>query len=153
VGVGLASVNWGVTQGVASSAAAPGWMGLLYSNSIRSGNVTVGSGALSYVAGDTIGIAYDCAANRIWWNKNNGTWYGQGPTAGDPVGGTQGFVFNSSTWPMTIAAMTGTGTAATFTVRDTAGALKYTLPTGYSAWSPATFPVVSTQGARVMVLA
>jgi hypothetical protein len=153
VAVGIASANWGVKQGVVAAATATGYLGFLYPNGIRSGNASIT--ALTYVSGDTIGIAYDAVNSLIWWNKNNGTWWAQTGSSGDPVAGTNGFGFNPSGWPAALGAMSGgTGVAAAFTLRDTAGALRYAPPSGYSAWSSGTFPVVvAGSQARVMVLA
>jgi hypothetical protein len=152
VAVGLASVNWGVAQGDLSGGGSPAYLGMLYQGGGRSGAVTIGGGSMSFVSGDTIGIAYDCVNHLIWWNKNNGSWYGLGATAGSPSAGTSGYSFNATTWPMTVAAATGTATAATFTLHDTAASLTYAPPAGYAAWSPYVAPVLSSQ-ARVMVLA
>jgi hypothetical protein len=45
-------------------------------------------------------------------------------------------------------------TAMVLTLRDTAGALLYTPPSGFSAWSSGTGPVVGGgQSSRVMVVA
>ena len=135
VGVGLASVNLGVTQGMPASATNPGYAGLLYSNGQRSGAATLA--VMTYVSGDTIGIAYDCVNKLLWWNKNNGAWWGIAAAAGDPVAGTNGFSFNPSTWPMAIVGVTQTGTPAIFTLRDTVDRLRYAPPSGYSPWSAA----------------
>jgi hypothetical protein len=153
VGVGMASVNWGVAQGDLSSAATPTYLGLLYQGGFRSGGggVTIGAGAMSYISGDTIGVAYDAVNHLIWWNKNNGSWYGLGATAGSPAAATNGYSFNATVWPMTLVATTATATAAAFTLHDTAANLTYAPPAGYTAWSSFVAPSVTSQ-ARAMVL-
>jgi len=149
--VGVASVNWGVKQGLVPAVTATGYLGFLHPTGIRSGNATIT--ALTYGSGDVIGLAYDAVNSLIWWNKNNGTWWAQTGASGDPVAGTQGFGFNPSAWPAALGVMTGsTGTAAAVTLRDTAGSFHYAPPSGYSAWSSGIGPV-STQQARVMVMA
>jgi hypothetical protein len=131
-GVGLAVPTWGVTQGTGNLA----YFALLLTTGVLTTGTSLG---LSYGAGDTVGIAYDAVHNLVWWNKNNGAWFGASATAGDPVGGTGGLA-TETTWPETIAAAIATATLATFTLRDTIDALRYTVPTGYSPWSSYILP-------------
>jgi hypothetical protein len=149
VGVGFAGASWGTNQG---DPFARGAVTFLQPGGAILSGANLG---LSYVSGDVIGIAYDGINNFLWWNKNNGGWFGASSTAGNPSTPTGGLATGTTSWPETIAVATGAlGTAATFTLRDTAGALQYAPPSGYSAWSSAAGPVVGGgQTARVMVLA
>lgn len=148
VAVGIASANAQITDTTMNAAA---YRALLNAVGNRSGSVALG---LTYASGDTIGVAYDGINNLVWWNKNNVAWFGASSTAGNPVTATGGFAIPSATWPVTPIAGTVAGSAATFTLRDTAGNLRYGPPSGYAAWSPAIFPVmVASSQARVMVLA
>lgn len=107
---------------------------------------------IGFVSGNVVGIAYDAGASRIWFNKNHGSWGGNG--AGDPVAGTNGISITPGTWPMMLfTAQTGTGPGATtFTLRDYAAAQQYAAPSGYSAWS-AYSPASASGQARVVVMA
>jgi hypothetical protein len=136
-GVGISTANWGVTQGTGSAA----YVNWLQPNGIlqRFGSSSLLN--LSYVAGDVIGIAYDASNNLIWFNKNNGSWFGASSTAGNPVTGTGGGAVVSVGWPITIGASSNSAVASVFTLRDTAGAFQYTPPSGFSAWSSAVGPV------------
>jgi hypothetical protein len=117
--------------------------------------VTVGvvgsTTTLTYVSGDVIGISYDAGAGLCWFNKNGGSWVGNGG-AGDPVAGTNGLSIVPGGWPIMIVAV-NTSAAATFTLRDTASAQVFSRPSGYSAWSAAAGPAPPASVARVMVLA
>jgi len=107
---------------------------------------------LSYVSGDVIGIAYDATANLVWFAKNGGSFFGAGSTAGNPAAGTGGAAFQATQWPVTVAASTGSSaTAAVLTLRDTAGALQYTPPAGFSPWSAATYPIVARRRGVMVV--
>jgi hypothetical protein len=150
VGIGIATANWGVTLGTTQRSYS---YFLLASGSLQgpAGATALG---LSYVSGDVIGIAYDAGSNLVWFNKNNGSWFGASSTAGNPAAGTGGAAVQSTQWPVTVACSTGTtATAAAWTLRDTAGALQYTPPSGFSAWSAATYPAPATAlRRRVMVV-
>lgn len=148
--VGILSANCGITQGVPPNMI---YQSMLNGAGIRySGSVNLG---LTFGAGDTVGVAYDGINNAMWWNKNNGSWFGNSSTAGNPVTATGGVAMVAVGWPFTINAsnVAGTGAAATFLLRETAGALRYTPPSGFSPWSPATYPAVVSTQARAMVLA
>lgn len=144
--VGINSANVPMSNMSVNPGAYPS---VLASNGTRTPSVSIG---LSFVSGDTIGIAYDAAANLMWWNKNNGSWFGNSSTAGNPATGVGGFAVTGTQWPLTISAGTVTGAAATFMLRDTLGNLRYTLPAGFSPWSPEAFGGIAAQ-ARAMVLA
>jgi hypothetical protein len=145
VGIGLAGVAWGTGQGTATVWA---YVYLLAPGGARTDGANIG---LTYVTGDTIGVAYDAGSNQMWWNKNNGIWNASGVT-GNPATGSNGYVIQAQ-WPMALSVATGTtGTAAVFTLRETSAALLYAPPSGYSAWSPAG-AVSSAAQARAMVLA
>jgi hypothetical protein len=92
----------------------------------------------SFVSGDTIGIAYDAVAGFMWFNKNGGAWFGNAAGA-DPTAGASGHGFGMvAGWPILVAAASSSATI--FTLRDTAAAQHYTMPTGYVAWSSAAGP-------------
>ncbi len=143
VAVGLTSANSPVDD-VGLNAA--GHRMILASTGVRTGNISTG---LSYVSGDTIGIAYDAVTPNIWLKKNNGAW------SGDPVAGTGGIAATTTLWPLSPLAGASTGTAVSFRLRDTADALLYAPPSGYVAWSEYVAPpvVLSSDMARVMVMA
>jgi len=131
-GIGVGSANVGITQGPTAGLA---YAVYLLSSGTTSNGVALG---LSYVSGDIIGIAYDAVNNLLWWNKNNGSWFGASSTAGNPAAGTGGSALTATAWPMTLVASTGAAAATVFTLRDRAGALQYTPPSGFSSWSAAT---------------
>jgi len=149
VGIGLATADWGVTQGTTQLA----YVYFLLPTGSWQGPAAGTSIGLTYASGDVIGLSYDAGANLMWWNKNNGSWFGASTTAGNPVAATGGAAVQSTQWPVTIACSTGaaTGATAVLTLRDTAGALQYTPPSGFSAWSAATYPVL-TRRRQVMVV-
>jgi hypothetical protein len=144
-GIGIATANVGLTQGPAAGLS---YAAYLLSSGITANGVTLG---LGYVAGDVIGIAYDAVNNRLWWNKNNGSWFGASSTAGNPAAGTGGATLAATQWPVSVTAATGSAAATVFTLRDTAGALQYTPPSGFSAWSAATYSPVVARRRQVMV--
>ena len=148
VGVGVAPAIWGTTQGTGTARA---YVGFLLASGVGAGT-NIG---LTFVSGDVIGIASDTVNNFLWWNKNNGSWFGASSIAGNPVTPSGGLATSTTLWPATIAISTGTtGTAAAFTLRDTAGAFQYAMPSGYSPWSSATYSPPSVGNAvRAMVLA
>jgi hypothetical protein len=152
VGVGLASANWGVVQTSFNALQYVNWLVPTGTLQLFSGNNTTG---LTYASGDVLGIAYDAVNSRLWFNKHNGSWFGASTTAGNPATNTGGAVVQSVNWPVTIAATNGTnssGTAAIFTLRDTAGALQYAPPSGFAVWSPATYPVLAAARRQVMIV-
>jgi len=154
VGIGLASANWSVLLGsitlswcyfLRPTGTWFGWNGAGTSTAI----------GLTYAAGDVLGIAYDAGSNLLWWNKNNGSWFGASTTAGNPVTGTGGAAVQTTQWPMTVVGTTGstTGATAVLTLRDTAGALQYAPPSGFSPWSAATYsPGGTVLRRRVMMV-
>jgi hypothetical protein len=147
VAIGLNVAAWGTPQGATNRA----YTYMLLPTGNRLDATSIG---LTYVSGDVIGIAYDAINNFVWWNKNNGSWFGASSTPGNPATPSGGLAVQSTSWPMALSVATGaTGIAAAFTLRDTAGALQYTPPSGFSAWSSATFPAVASAQARAMVLA
>ena len=99
-----------------------------------SGGSSINTGLVGFVSGDVIGVAYDASAGKVWFNRNNGAWGGNG--LGDPVAGTNGLVLGAGAWPVMVEVF-GNTTAATFTLRDRNAALQYAKPSGYSAWSAA----------------
>lgn len=146
--IGIATANWGVTQGTANASYCYGLSP--NGNLQRPGAVT--NVSVTYVSGDVIGIAYDAGANLLWFNKNGGSWFGASSTAGNPATGTGGLAVQATQWPVTVIGSTGAAaTAPVLTLRDTAGALQYTPPSGFSAWSPATYPATARRR-RVMVV-
>lgn len=155
VGIGLTTANW-PTDGAGGTLG--GTVGQAYVYFLLPTGTLQGPGGttalgLTYVSGDVIGIAYDAGANLAWWNKNNGSWFGASSTAGNPATATGGGAVQSTQWPVTVSCSTGaaTGAFAVITLRDTAGALQYSPPSGFSAWSSATYPVL-TRRRRVMVV-
>jgi hypothetical protein len=128
IGVGICSANWTPSQGALQNYYYTYLM-------LPTGNVNANSGLLTYAAGDVIGVAWDANNNSLWWNKNNGAWFGAS-SGGNPAGNASGLnTVASAGWPMGIAVATGaTGTAATFTLRDTLGALQYAPPAGFVPW-------------------
>ena len=118
--------------------------GSIYNDS--SGNS--GSASYAYVAGDTIGVAWDADNKRLWFAKN-GTWLG----SGDPAGNSNSNVnyTNTETQGPFIAYDNGTGaqvthlnfgqnpsfsgqiTAGTYTDSNGKGLFKYQPPTGFLA--------------------
>jgi len=148
-GIGISSPSWGIGQGTAQAVYI---YFLLPSGSLQGPAGTTALG-LTYASGDVIGIAYDAAANLLWFNKNNGSWFGASSTAGNPATGTGGAAVQSTQWPLTVTGSTGvSGGTAVLTLRDTAGAFQYTPPSGFSAWSAATYPVAAARRRRVMVV-
>jgi len=144
VGVGIASGNWGVTQGTAGALSYVQW--LLPTGSLQSSSGTTALG-LTYVSGDTIGIAYDGFNNLLWFNKNNGSWFGASSTAGNPVTGTGGAVVSNTTWPVAVTVATGaTGVAATFNLHDLSTNQTYTPPSGFTAWGTPVPTQLNVQG-------
>jgi len=156
VGIGITTANWPTGD------AGAGWAGttahsyvsfLLPTGTLQGAAGTTALG-LTYVSGDVIGVAYDATANLVWFNKNGGSFFGASSTAGNPAAGTGGAAFQGTQWPVTVAGSTGaTATAAVLTLRDTAGALQYTPPSGFTVWSPATYPApAAALRRRVMVV-
>jgi hypothetical protein len=150
VGIGIATANYGLTLGTAQRSYAY----LLLQTGTLQGPAGTTALGLSYVSGDVIGIAYDAVSNLVWFNKNNGSWFGASSTAGNPATATGGAAVQSTQWPVTVAGSTGTtAIAAILTLRDTAGALQYTPPSGFSSWSAATYsPSATALRRRVMVV-
>ena len=155
VGIGITTANWppGGGSSMGGTVAQAYVYFLLPTGSLQGPSATTALG-LTYVSGDVIGIAYDAGANLVWFNKNNGSWFGASSTAGNPVAGTGGAAVQTTQWPVTVSCSTGAAvTAAAWTLRDTAGALQYTPPSGFSSWSAATYsPGLSTLRRRVMVV-
>lgn len=148
VGVGIATANWGTTEGTA--AVAYGYF-LLPTGALQASSGTTALG-LTYVSGDVIGIAFDAAANLLWFSKNGGSFFGASSTAGNPAAGTGGAAVLSRQWPLTLIGSTGsTATAPTLTLRDTAGAMQYTPPAGFSAWSTGIRPAPTILGGQTVV--
>jgi hypothetical protein len=107
-----------------------------------------GNSAYAYVAGDTIGVAWDADNKRLWFAKN-GTWLG----SGDPAGNSNPNVnyTNTETQGPFIAYDNGTGaqvthlnfgqnpsfsgqtTAGTYTDGNGKGLFKYQPPSGFLA--------------------
>jgi hypothetical protein len=50
---------------------------------------------LTFTTGDTIDLAWDETAKRMWFRKNNGSWYGASTTAGNPASGTGGYDYSA----------------------------------------------------------
>ena len=115
------------------------------------GVVAVGFAGLTYTNGDVIGVAYDAANALVWFNKNNGAWQGNSGV-GSPSAGTNGISVAPGNWPMMLFASYA-NLAGSFALRDYAAAQSAAAPSGFTAWSSYVAPVVSTQGARAMVLA
>lgn len=90
-------------------------------------DVRVNASAGAYVAGDTIQVAYDLDAMKIWFGKN-GTW-----VSGDPATDTGGYdlsVLDSITFAPAVTSYFNTVLGVcNFLEAD----LQYTLPTGFSA--------------------
>jgi hypothetical protein len=146
VGIGIHLGAWGTNQGI----------NLRYGIGALSalGNVVGGASlGLPYAAGDVIGISYDAINNFLWWNKNNGSWFGASTTAGNPTVPSGGLATGTVLWPTTLMVGTSSSASPTFTLRDTTGALQYAPPAGFSAWSSAAGPGVIGTQARAMVLA
>jgi hypothetical protein len=141
VAVGLAAASWGVTQAIGQRAYVA-W--LPQSGTLQGSSSTTALG-LTYVSGDVVGIAYDAVNNLVWFNKNNGSFFGASSSAGNPAAGTGGAAVQATPWPVAVSAGTSNtaGSAVVFTLRDTAGALQYTPPSGFSAWSAATYPALA----------
>jgi hypothetical protein len=148
--IGIATANWGVTQVSSNDFYC---YCLLPTGTLQRPGATTALG-LTYASGDVLGIAYDAGANLLWLNKNNGSWFGASSTAGNPATATGGAAVQSTQWPVTIIGSNGnTATATVLTLRDTAGALQYAPPSGFSSWSAAIYsPVLSTLRRRVMVV-
>jgi len=152
VGIGLATANWSVRLGTGTILS---YIYFLLPTGSWQGPVTTTAIGLTYAAGDVLGIAYDAVSNLLWWNKNNGSWFGASTTAGNPVTGTGGAAVQTTQWPMTVVGTTGstTGATAALTLRDTAGALQYAPPSGFSPWSAATYsPGGTVLRRRVMMV-
>jgi hypothetical protein len=136
--VGIGSANWATTQATDTSLSYLNWLrpdGVLR---LFGSNNTTG---LTYATGDVIGIAYDAVNHRLWFNKNNGSWFGADTTPGSPVSNTGGAIVQSAAWPITLSMTNGMSLTATiFTLRDRAGAQQYAPPSGFSAWSAAAGP-------------
>lgn len=130
VAVGLNAVDWGTTQGTGTNRA---YTYMLLQTGTRLDGTNLG---LSFASGDTIGIAYDALNGFVWFNKNNGSWFGASSTAGNPVTPAGGQAVPLTRWPLALAVATGaTGTAASFTLKENAGTFLYTPPAGYAAWT------------------
>jgi len=126
--VGLASVAWGVTEGGQNIP----YVAFLYPN----GTATIGTPSMNYSVGDTVGIAYDAVNNFMWWNKNNGSWFGATSTAGNPSTPTGGLAVQNAAWPNAVSVQTvALGDTPALTLHDTADLLHYAPPAGFSAWS------------------
>jgi hypothetical protein len=139
--IGIAAVAWNPNQATPTSS---------YLFALQASGFVIGSGnpniALTWAAGDVIGIALNCSNRYLWWNKNNGPWYGSGSTAGNPITGLNPLALSSSmSWPMAISVLSQTaGTSAAFTLHDTAASLQYAPPSGYSAWAPPPLAAIAT---------
>ena len=140
VGIGVVSANWTPFRGALQSYS---YTYFLLPTGVVNGNTN----GVTYAAGDVIGIAYDGYSNLLWWNKNNGSWFGNSTTPGNLVTGAGGYSVVAG-WPIGVAVATGaTGTAASFTLRDTAGAFQYTPPVGFVPWVNYFNPLEMTIGA------
>jgi hypothetical protein len=134
VGVGLASANWGINQG-------PGilyydWV-LVPFGDIAAGGLGQVHVSLPYVTGDVIGIAYDAVSNFIWFNKNNGSWFGASSSPGNPSSGTGGLSMAATQWPLSVIVGNGfNATAAIFTLRDIIDSQQFAAPAGFFPWTP-----------------
>ena len=118
--------------------------GSIYNDS----GTSVGNSGLNYVAGDTIGVAWDADNKRLWFAENN-TWV----LSGNPAGGSNPTITytNTETQGPFIAYDNGTGaqvthlnfgqnptfsgntTAGTFTDSNGKGLFKYQPPSGFLA--------------------
>jgi hypothetical protein len=153
VGVGLATANYNLNNSVNAGTTAQAYISLLLQTGTLQNTASTTALGLGYVSGDVIGIAYDATANLVWFSKNGGSFFGASSTAGNPTAGTGGAAFEATQWPVTVATSTGAAsTVAAFTLRDTAGALQYTPPSGFAAWSAATYPPAAGLRRRVMVV-
>lgn len=125
--------NVGQTNGAAF---VKGYSGNSFSNIYRNGGAT----ATNYpnpAAGQTIRVAVDRTANRVWWAVNNNTWSGSAvwmgdtSTNNDPNTGLGGLDITSVTGTIYPAYSSAwTGDVATLNPGPT---LTYAVPSGFSA--------------------
>lgn len=137
---GLANSSMGLTS-MGPGVDANGWSyyqqtGQKYhSNSLS----TYGS---SYTNGDVIGMAYDPAAGKVWFAKNN-TWQ----ASGDPAAGSNpAFTGLSSDLYAAVGLYRSTAPAHVITGRFVSADFSYSPPSGFSEWDEA-----SSGGASVTI--
>ena len=117
-----------------SSDGSYGYFGL--NGTIYANGATLSPSYSTFTTGDTIGVAWDADAGKIWFAKN-GTWQG----SGDPAAGTNALVTGIPndvyTAGVSVQSSGGTpGGTANFGQRDFA----YTPPTGFNALNTANLP-------------
>lgn len=125
------------------------WMGSSGTVTLTGG--TTNTSGIGFASGDVVGVAYDAGAGLLWFNRNNGSWGGNG--AGNPVTGTGGVSVAPGGWPMMLfTGQTGAGAGApTYTLRDYAAAQQYAAPSGFTAWSSYSSVAPPTQAYAVVM--
>lgn len=88
----------------------------------------------TFTTGDTVCMAVDLTAKKVWWKINAGGWNGG---FGDPVAGTGGNDISAYTGTPHYIIVSG-GLNFVSTVNFGATAFTYTPPSGYSSWNGVT---------------
>ncbi len=103
--------------------------GIFYNGSFN----TPGVGTVAN--GDVLCCALDLTNSRIWWRKNNGSWFGGSTSPGDPASNLLGLNI-SSLFPTNtaFAAFTANSASCSGTVNFGDSAFAQTPPTGFVAW-------------------
>jgi len=95
--VGLSVVAWNPTQ---TNYYQRIYLYMLAQNGYHLDNIATG---LTFQSGDVMGIAYDAINNFVWWNRNNGLWYGVNTFSGSPTIPSQGLTVQATQWPMALS--------------------------------------------------
>jgi hypothetical protein len=129
--VGLQWVSGSFNNGVGVTPwPIPGWNGWQNPGIQVDGEVygcTTGASLGALTVGDTIFIAYDYTANKIWFRKNSGFW--NNSSTADPATGAGGLTPNDSMSSALPVAQTENAATGVVTINTS-----WTLPSGFSPW-------------------
>ena len=151
--IGIADFSKTNTTNVAPGDAGKNGYIYLTNGSIYNNGSQLSSGLSTVTTNDVVGIAYDSATNKLWFNKNGGTWFG----GGDPAAGTTPTVTTSSSFTYCPVLGAGGGSdAVNVAVNFGQRPFAYTPPTGFVALNTFNLPTptigatASTQAGKYM---
>lgn len=104
-------------------------IGYAWDNRVLEANNTRAFPPGAFSTGDIISVAYDAANRRVHFRKNGGSW----ANAGNPSGGSGGYVVSGTQPLMPMVYLYYTGSAVTANFGATAFA--YSPPSGFNAWA------------------
>jgi len=135
--IGIADFSKTNTTNVAPGDAGKNGYIYLTNGSIYNNGSQLSSGLSTVTTNDVVGIAYDSATNKLWFNKNGGTWFG----GGDPASGTTPTVTTSTSFTYCPVLGSGGGSdAVNVAVNFGQRPFAYTPPTGFVALNTFNLP-------------